>query len=325
MDYNQNQKKDSSGTWKATTVVLGLLSLLLGGMLWNTKNTSALEAKKLVAANTEMLNAERTIDSLSAQLDIKINELNQLGGKVEDLEALKVQLEKDKESLRKGSVSAGALQSKLRGYEAQLREKDEVIAKLRAENETLISENTGLTTQVQTLNSANTDLNSKYSNLQGEKAKADEEIVTYSTKNKELNDKVNIAAALKADNVKVFAISSSGRERDREKYRSKRVDKLKISFNLAPNKIAVQELKDVYVRILGPDGAIISDEATGSGTFMYAGKETVFTTRQQIAYTNNNQEANIVYARGQKYADGKYSVKLFAEGFQIGEGTFTVK
>lgn len=321
----RQNNQEGSGTWKAAAIVLGIVAALLGYGLWDAKK-SKVENEATIQQKVKELAANQVkLDSISAQLDLKITEVNQLGGKVDDLLAIKEQLEKDKASLKANSISAGALQSKIRNYESILAQKDALIAKLRSENETLLSENSELGTQVQTLNSTNTELQNQKSGLETEKAQLNEQVSTISSKNKELSDKVAIAAALKAQNLQVFAISSKGKERDGEKFRSSRVDKLKIAFNLPSNKLTVQENKEIFVRVLGPDGAVISNEATGSGVFEYNGQQTVYTTKQYIPYTNNNQLAEIVYSRGQKYTSGTYNVALFAEGFQIGEGKFTIK
>ncbi len=324
MELQQN-KPDSSGTWKAAAAVLAVIAALLGYGLWDAKQKGTTDAATIDMKVRELASSQNKLDSISTQLDLKITEVNQLGGKVDDLLALKEQLEKDKASLKSNSISAGALQSKIRNYESILTQKDELIAKLKEENQTLLSANTELGTQVQTLNSTNTELQSQKAGLENEKASLNEKVNAVSSENKNLSDKVALAAALKATNVKVYGITSGGKEKDKTKYRASRVDKIKVSFNLPSNSLTEQNEKDIYVRLLGPDGAIISDEATGSGIFNYNGQQVVYTTKQPVLYKNNNQLAEIVYARGQKYGSGKYNVELFSEGFKIGEGSFEIK
>ncbi len=321
----QQNKPDSSGTWKAAAAVLAVIAALLGYGLWDAKQTVANDEASLNLKVRELASSQNKLDSISTQLDLKITEVNQLGGKVDDLIALKEQLEKDKANLKANSISAGALQSKIRNYESILAQKDALIAKLKEENQVLLSQNTELGTQVQSLNSTNTELQNQKAGLESEKNSLNEKVTAVSSENKNLSEKVALAAALKAVNVKVYGITSGGKEKDRAKYRSGRVDKIKIAFNLPTNSLTQQEAKDIYVRVLGPDGAIISDEATGSGIFNYNGQQTVFTTKQSVVYQNNNQLAEIVYARGQKYGSGKYNIELFSEGFKIGEGGFEIK
>ncbi len=324
MEMQQN-KQDNSGTWKAATAVMAVIAALLGYGLWDAKQKGTADEASINMKVRELASSQNKLDSISAQLDLKITEVNQLGGKVDDLIAVKEQLEKDKASLKANSISAGALQSKIRNYESILAQKDALIAQLKEENQTLLSANTELGTQVQTLNSTNTDLQNQKAGLETEKASLNEKVSAISSENKNLSEKVAIGKALKATNVNVFGITSGGREKDKDKYRSGRVDKIKVAFNLPSNPLTEQEEKEIYMRLLGPDGAIISNEATGSGIFNYNGQQVVYTTKQPVLYKNNNQTAEIVYARGQKYNSGKYNVELFAEGFKIGEGSFEIK
>jgi peptidoglycan hydrolase CwlO-like protein len=322
---NQQDKPNNFGTWKATVVVLALIVVSLGYSLWDAKQKGTANEVAINEKVRELASNQNKLDSISTQLDLKIKEVLELGGKVNDLVALKKELEKDKAKLKANSISVSALQSKIRKYESLLTEKDAFIAQLKEENQTLITANTELGTQVQTLNSTYTELQTQKAGLETEKATLTEKITTVSSENKALSDKVAIAAALKAENVKVYGITSKGKEKDKEKYRSGKVDKIKVAFTLPSNAITEKNEKDIYVRVLGPDGAIISDEATGSGVFNYNSEQVAYTTKQSVLYNNNNQLAEIVYARGQKYDSGKYNVELFAEGFKIGEGKFEVR
>ncbi len=322
---NQKNNPNSFGTWKAAVVVLALIVALLGFSLWDAKQKGMADEVAINVKVRELASNQNKLDSISTQLDLKITEVTQLGGKVNDLIALKEELEKDKANLMANAISASALQSKIRKYESILTEKDAFIAQLKEENQTLLSANTELGTQVQTLNTTNTDLQTQKAGLETEKTTLNEKITAVSSENKALSDKVAKAAALKAENVRVYGITSGGKEKDKDKYHSGKVDKIKVAFNLPSNSITEKNEKDIYVRLLGPDGAIISDEATGSGVFNYNSEQVVFTTKQSVLYNNNNQLAEIVYARGQKYGSGKYNVELFSEGFKIGEGGFEVK
>jgi hypothetical protein len=145
-------------------------------------------------------------------------------------------------------------------------------------------------------------------------------------KNKELARKVSIAAALKAQNIRVLAVNAKGKETERSKLNGKRIDKLKVVFSLATNPITKLENKTIYVRVLDGDGATLSDESIGSGKISLNGKDTPYTTKQVITYTNDNQEVSVTYPRGGvAYKPGKYEVELISEGFVVGKGVFEVK
>ena len=93
--------------------------------------------------------------------------------------------------------------------------------------------------------------------------------------NKELSEKVSVASRLQADNIHVAIITSKNKEKDddKEEFKAKRVEKLKITANFARNDVSPKETKAVYLRILEPDGAALYNLSTGGGTFTVDGQE----------------------------------------------------
>ncbi|PLK45649.1 hypothetical protein [Emticicia sp. TH156] len=315
----QNQERRSNTALTAGLVLACALAALFGFLYFNARQDIDSKTVNISQKTKELLLTNSKLDSIAVQLDAKIAEVQALGGQVEDLQALKVQLEQDKKNLiNSKNVSIKQYESKIKDYEAALTEKDAEIAKLREENSVL-------TTQNQTLGSENTTLKSENSSLRTDKQALSDSVYSTTVKNRELTEKVTLAAALKAMNVSVNAINSRGRERDGGAYKAKRVDKVRISFKLAENPLTKKEDKVIYLRLLDPKGNVISDMATGSGTFTFGGNETVYTSKQTVMYDNTGQNVDFVYSRGSAYEKGKYTVELYSEGFSIGRGTFDVR
>lgn len=245
MELQQN-KPDSSGTWKAAAAVLAVIAALLGYGLWDAKQKGTADEATINMKVRELASNQNKLDSISTQLDLKITEVNQLGGKVDDLMALKEQLEKDKANLKANSISAGALQSKIRKYESILAEKDALIAKLKEENQTLLSANTELGTQVQTLNSTNTELQNQKAGLESEKASLNEKVNAVSSQNKELSEKVALGAALKATNVNVFGITSGGKKKIETSFAQKGWIKSKLLLTYQPI-VLLSKTKKIFI------------------------------------------------------------------------------
>lgn len=313
------QERRSNTAMTAGLVLACALAALFGFLYFNARSEVDAKNVDISTKTKELLLTNTKLDSISTQLDAKIAEVTALGGQVADLEALKAQLEKDKKNLvNSKSVSIRDFENKIKGYEAALTAKDVEIAKLRQEN-------AQLTTEVKTLGNENSTLKTDVSTLKTDKQALADSVYATTVKNKELSEKVTLAAALKAMNVNVNAINSRGKERDGGEYKAKRVEKVKISFKLAENPLTKQENKVVYMRMLDPQGNCISDMATGSGAFMFGGKEMVYTAKQSVNYNNSGQNVDFIYSRGTSYAKGKYAIELYSEGFSIGRGTFDVK
>lgn len=289
-------------------ILMTVLAAVFGYLYYHERNITVQQEQDLETRVTELASAEIKLDSISKQLDVRIAEVEGLGGDVEELQKMKVQLEADRSALRKGNAS---MAQKIKEYEAFLTRKDQELAQLREENQHLISRNDSLVTRTTTLSQERQVLSDSLQDVVG--------------KNKELEEKVTIASALRARSVKVYAISSKGKVREGENVRSRKIDKVRVDFILEKNPLTLQEPKTIYLRILTPQGATISDVATGSGTFEINGGEEAYTISKQVSYTNSNQDVSILYDRNSPFPSGTYTVELYSEGFRIGEGTFSVR
>lgn len=314
----QEQKNKQSIAW-AMVVVLGLATAMFGYLFTTQKQELTQQEAMVVEKARELAVTKTKLDSISTVLDAKIAEVEKLGGDITELTKMKEKLEADKVAFsRSRRVETNKYLGKIKEYEKFLTEKDEMIAQLKAENEKLVASNDSLHTHVGTLTS-------ERERLVQRQAELTDSVVTFTAQNKELSAKVSKAAALKAQNLKVLAVNSRGKTKDKDEYKASRVDKLKLVFNLPENELTAQEPKDIYVRVLDPDGAVVADDATGSGEFEIDGAPSKFTTRESIAYQNNNQKVEMLYDNASKFRPGKYNVELYAEGYKIGGGNFTIK
>lgn len=289
-------------------ILMTILAAVFGYLYYKEHNITQKQETDLTARVQELAASEIKLDSISKQLDARILEVQNLGGDIAELQKVKASLESDRAALRKGNANMGR---KIKEYEEFLTKKDTEIAQLREENQQLISQNEGLT---QERNELQTSRQAVRDSLTGVQAK-----------NTELESKVTMAAALRARNVKVYAVSSKGKVREGENVKSKRVDKVRVDFILEKNPLTATDNKTIYLRIIDPSGATISDTKTGSGVFQYNGQEQAYTISKDIVYSNNNQDVSIMYDRDAPFTSGKYTIELYSEGFSIGEGSFSVK
>ncbi len=314
MEPRPQPRNNSRSYLVVALLILAALNLLQLYFYYDERQTNKTQETVIAAKTEEVLATKTKLDSISAQLDAKIAEIQQLGGSVDSLLKVREQLEVDKRSLRNvNSFDSKKYEQKIRSYEALLAQKDREIARLKEENgilseqnETLAQENAGLKAERQTLSDS---------------------VVAVSSQNKELAEKVSIAAALRAEPISVIAINARGKERTTSNsYKAKKLDKVKVTFRLAPNGLAQQNEKEIYMRILDPSGAVVADMATGSGEFTYNGQGTIYTAMQRINFDNSRQQVDFVYGRGsQRFNPGHHTVEIYSEGFRIGEGDFTVK
>jgi hypothetical protein len=257
---------------------------------------------------TDLANAEIKLDSIAQQLDVRITEVKKLGGDISELLKVKDRINADRRRLREGNYD---LNERIKEYAAVLVKKDSEFVKVQEENRQLVEKNESLAQNQTELQQARIVLADSLSEI--------------ATKNRDLESKVNAAAALRARNVQVYAISPKGKVRAGENVKSSRVDKMRVDFILEKNPLTKQEEKLIYVRLLNPEGATISDPSLGSGLFEYNSSKILFTLSKTISYTNNDQPVSIIYDRVAPVRSGKYTLELFSEGVKIGEGSFSIK
>ena len=311
MENNNNDTK-----FKAAIAFLVAIIGLLGYLYFNEKKTNSAKDQVIISKTNELVSTNTKLDSISTQLDAKIAEIKMLGGNIEELEAVKTQLEADKRELKNlNGFSMKKYEDKIRGYEALLVRKDEDLKKLREENQVL-------TTQNQSLQQETSGLKNE---LGSTKQQLTDSVALYSAKTKELSDKVNVAAILKAEGIVVDAISARGKERDGGSYKAKKIDKIRIIFTMSENALAKRENKEVYLRILDPDGAIMSDMAMGSGAFLAQGKEIIYTVKNKMFYNNARQVVETYYQKGTPWKKGLHAVEIYCDGQRVGQGDFEVK
>lgn len=309
----RNQTNNSRSYLLVALLVLAALNVLLLYFYYQEHQLNKNKDATIAAKTEEVLTVKTRLDSISNELDAKIAEIQRLGGNVDSLMKVKAQLEIDKRELRNlTSFSSKKYDQKIKNYQSLLAQKDQEIARLKEENGILVAKNDSLSTENTTLRSERQSLNDSVS--------------SYSVRNRELNEKVTIAAALRAESITVDAINRRGKEKDGGSYKAKRIEKIKVAVKLAPNGLAQQNDKELYMRILDPSGAVISDMATGSGEFTYNGQGMIYTAKQPFTFTNNRQDVTFLYDRGaQRFNAGKHVVEIYCEGFRIGEGEFTVR
>jgi prefoldin subunit 5 len=313
MENNQN---NNDTKLKVAIGIMAAIIALLGYLYFNEKKTNSAKDQVIISKTNELVSTNTKLDSISTQLDAKIAEIKMLGGNIEELQAVKTQLEADKRELKNlNGFSMKKYEDKIRGYEALLLRKDEDLKKLREENQVLTSQNQNLQQETSGLKNQ----------LGTTKQQLTDSVALYSAKTKELSDKVNVAAILKAEGIVVDAISARGKERDGGSYRAKKIDKIRIIFTMSENALAKRENKEVYLRILDPDGAVMSDMAMGSGAFLAQGRETIYTVKNKLFYNNARQVVETFYQKGSPWKKGLHGVEVYCDGQRIGQGDFEVK
>ena len=306
-----NEKSDNSQTPaskpKKSSKVLIYVVAALAVLLVAALVVNFIRENNLKESNAKLMIAYSQLDSIGNEMDIKIVEIAELGGDVEELSLVRDSLEQEKEGLLEARTRSNkqirALKSRVEGYRELLVMKDTEIEGLKKVNQNLVVENTDLKTERNELNQ----------NLRA--AKKTEE---------KLTEKVKVASRLEAENILVAALSLKGKAKEDE-FRARQVDKLKVEFNVAKNDVAPISGKEILMRIIDGNDNVLFDVARGSGTFVLDGKETFYTSKQEILFDNSQQQVNFLYDKGSEYLPGRYVMEIYTDGYLMGSKSFRVK
>lgn len=253
-----------------------------------------------------------SLDSLQNELQIRLDEITALGGKNSELESKIAELEVEKEKLRNSSNIAWGKLKKLENleneYKTLLREHDAEISKLKAQSDSLNSFNQQLKQEIVT---KDTRLDSMGNQL------SDREKL------------LNLARILKAESFIITAIKNFNSGKDKTKteqpFKYKDIEVLKVKFDLAANKVALVESKEVFVQIKDPSGNVIYNVENGSGSFMYNNAEMYYTVKHDALYSQSGTTVEVYFTKGSPFESGKHVIDIYCEGNRIGSSFFNVK
>jgi len=292
---------------RSLTIILALLSIVViieGITIYMGNKEKNVIKEEMTNTKTELDVTLNRLKEIQTELDQKIVEVKKLGGNYADLQKAKNEVDAQlKANKARSAKSIQQLKNKVEGYEQLLVNKDVEIENLKKANKVLFSENVDLKTKSNELSDSINQLSAVKQNLETQ---------------------VAIASQLKAENIVVKAVNSSGKERT-SPFKNRQIEKIRVEFNIAENKIAPIEGKKILIRIFDENNQIIFDIAKGSGTFLLDGKEEFYTASQDILYDNTKQKLLINFEKGSPYTSGKYNVEIYTDSYLMGSSSFVVK
>ena len=134
----------------------------------------------------------------------------------------------------------------------------------------------------------------------------------------ELDNKVKAGSVLRARDIRLAALN----DRSKPVSRIKNAARLRVDFVLSANELTMPGEKAVYVRIVAPDGYVLTTEAMP--TFEFEGERLSYSAMREVDYQNEDLEVGIYY-NSTGFAAGTYLLQLFCEGRLIGQAQTVMK
>ncbi len=195
----------------------------------------------------------------------------------------------------------------------------EKIRKYKDEMETLRKVMRGYIVQIDSLNTRNRALTEENVQFKEKLTTAETQNQSLSKEKEILNTRVELAKVLSAKNIVVDPQNKSGKNNTKVS----KVTKIKVCFTIRENSVAEAGTKDVFLRIIRPDEVVLP---AGNGeTFEFKGEQVIYSAKRQLEYENKDIDMCIFWDKNADLIPGAYTVVLYAEGYEVGSATFTLK
>lgn len=303
---NPEQEKDQDSKKVIVIIVITILLGVNALLLWQffDKKTHL----EQVSRELDVTMAEK--ESLSAELQRVKTEYEKLN---QENASLQNQLSAKDEEIR---LKIAQIQKLINSGDAtQLKKAKEELTALKALNQVYI-------VQIDSLKIANKQLVDENVSLNQNLSTANVKVTSLTQENSLLANKVAIASVLKTANLRALGVRYKGSGKETETSKAKSTDRIKTCFTISENLVVEKGPKDIFVRVLSPDGAVMS---TSSETFIFNGQATLYTTKESIMYENRDTDLCVYWEKGNTYNSGKYTIELYCEGNQIGVATLVLK
>lgn len=307
------EEPKSGGGNKGIIIVLVIIILALGGLTGYLFNNKSELESTMAAQESKIEETVAELDNVTAELEEQALKYEKLAADYaaigEENSELLAKAEELREEAKKWKNSANSNASQRKALEKE-------IAKLKANAQVdLIAKDEELQ-RIKLFADSLKASNDSLHTIQGQ-------IVEENTS---LSDLVRVASVLKAEGLTITAINEKNKEYDGGEYKVKQVEKLRVKFSLAENKVAKKDAKEIILRIIEPSGTVLFDLSSGGGSFTNAeGKTDFYTDKQNIVFDNSKQIITFLYSKGSEYEVGTYKTEIYGNGYLIGEGSFVVK
>ncbi|RME18975.1 MAG: hypothetical protein D6799_02215, partial [Bacteroidetes bacterium] len=198
-----------------------------------------------------------------------------------------------------------------------------VIAKLKKETETLRQIMKGYVRTIDSLNTLNQKLVEEKKIVEKKLGEKELTINEMAKKQEELKSTIEKGSILSCSNIKVVAVQlKRGGKKESETSRAKKADKIKVSFTLGENKIAKPGPRDIYIRVMTPDGKEMAKEYSDLYKFTFNKTSSgYFAGTETIQYANAQMDV-VVYCEGSEpFVPGTYIIDIVCDGVVIGNTT----
>ncbi len=308
---NNNSRKDSR------VIIYSILAaLLLGtwGYFIYDKNKSSKELDTMTSQNT-LVTSERdqvrelynsSLSRLDSMMGINQNLSDSLNSSSGEIANLRSEIRRILNDNKATSADLARARTMIKQLNSRIETLAADVERLEGENEQLLVDNQRISTEKQVLE---TDLQT----VRTEKTEIQ----------RSLDETADVGSTLHASNISIAAINEKNSGKEKSTTTAKRADKLRIAFDLDPNRLAKSGDKEIYVMVTAPDGTAIS---TSNYLTTREDGEKPIAAKITVPYeVNRRTPVSFDWRSDNGFQTGDYKIEIYHNGFKIGEGVRTLK
>jgi cell division protein FtsL len=273
----------------------------------------------LIIAVVYIVSKNRQITVMEQQFAVDKQELE------DEYEAISMQYEGFKFSVQNDSLlyKLENEQAKVQRLQEQLRMTDAAnkaeIKRLKDELATLRKVLKSYVQQIDSLHRLNTELQAKNEQITRQYQQTSRTLSQVAQEKEQLSEKVTLASRLDATGITVKAVNDRGREQKRLSRSSQFV----VSFLLAKNITAEPGERTIYVRIMTPDGGVLTKNP--GSTFPYENGNLQYSMKRIVEYGGEETPVTMYWDIEEFLMPGTYKADIFADGSLIGSRSFSME
>ena len=195
------------------------------------------------------------------------------------------------------------------------------IAELKKELATVRAVMKDYVRQIDSLNATNARLTEENQQYRAQNRQFKEQNTQLTTANAQLTETVTRASMLEITSCAVTTLNKN----DKKTKMASNIRKLQFDYVLAKNITCTPGLKQLYARVITPEGNLIGESE--SKLFAFESGEIPYSMRQEIEYSGEAYEG-VCYCpldEGQTVVKGFYTIDFFCDGNLIGSFPFQIK
>jgi hypothetical protein len=303
--YGQ-QKKD----WRTLLSIPLIIALLCtwGYIIWDKSKTKE-EIQQKDAQYASVITEKDTLQNLLEEATMRYDNLKTTNARKDSTITAK-----DRDIANKKAQIQGLISNK-NATAAELAQARALIASLNADIE-------DYKTQIEVLKGQNLVLTQEKEAVTQQRNQVAQQFDSAKVVIEEKDNLIDIGSTLQAGNFNILGIEQKKNGKEKETTKAKRVDMVRISFDLAENRIVTSGTKDLFILVTGPDGKPVTSESLGSGSFATRNEgEKPYTQKVSINYIQGQkQRISFDWKQNDPYVEGDYRIEVYNNGFKIGEG-----